>query len=194
MNFIAKNFLRGLAIVIPTVVTIYILYQTFVWIDRLIALPFPGLGVLVTFVAIVLIGILASNFVIARLLAIPDAIFTRAPLVKILYTSIKDLIEAFVGDRKRFNHPVLVTLGGPPSVEALGFVTCDDLEPMGAAGKVAVYFPQSYNFAGNLVIVPRESVRPISADSGRVMAFIVSGGVSGGIDQPPANGTGAARS
>ncbi len=188
MNFIAKNFLRGLAIVIPTVVTVYILYQTFLWIDRLIALPFPGLGVLVTFVAIVLIGILASNWVIARMLAIPDMVFTRAPLVKILYTSIKDLIEAFVGDRRRFNRPVLVTLGGPPSVEALGFVTCDDLSPIGAAGRVAVYFPQSYNFAGNLVIVPLESVRPINADPGRVMAFIVSGGVSGGVDQPGSNG------
>lgn len=193
MNFIAKNFLRGLAIVIPTVVTVYILYQTFLWIDRLIALPFPGLGVLVTFVAIVLIGILASNWVIARMLAIPDMIFTRAPLVKILYTSIRDLIEAFVGDRRRFNRPVLVTLGGPPSVEALGFVTCDDLTPIGAAGRVAVYFPQSYNFAGNLVVVPLESVRPINADPGRVMAFIVSGGISGGVDQPGPNGPGVGR-
>ncbi|MGK2856465.1 MAG: DUF502 domain-containing protein [Thermoanaerobaculia bacterium] len=193
MNFIAKNFLRGLAIVIPSVVTVYILYQTFVWIDRLIALPFPGLGVLVTFAAIVLVGVLASNWVVARLLAIPDAIFRRAPLVKILYTSIKDLIEAFVGDRKRFNRPVLVTLGGPPSVEALGFITCDDLESMGAEGKVAVYFPQSYNFAGNLVVVPRDSVKPVTADPGRVMAFIVSGGVSGGVDQPLPNSKGGAR-
>ena len=126
-------------------------------------------------------------------IAIPDLVFTRAPLVKILYTSIKDLIEAFVGDRRRFNRPVLVTLGGPPSVEALGFVTCDDLSPIGAAGRVAVYFPQSYNFAGNLVIVPLESVRPINADPGRVMAFIVSGGISGGVDQPGPNGPGVGR-
>lgn len=182
MNFIAKNFLRGLAIVIPTVVTVYILCQSFLWIDRLIILPFPGLGVLATFAAIVLIGILASNFVIARLLAIPDAIFTRAPLVKIVYTSIKDLIEAFVGDRKRFNRPVLVTLGSSPLIEALGFVTADDLTAIGAEGSVAVYFPQSYNVAGNLLVVPRESVRDIAADPGRMMAFIVSGGVSGGLE------------
>ncbi|MFA6955269.1 MAG: DUF502 domain-containing protein [Thermoanaerobaculia bacterium] len=182
MNFIAKNFLRGLAIVIPTVVTAYILYQTFLWIDRLILFPFPGLGVLVTFVAIVLIGILASNYVIAKLLAIPEAIFSRAPLVKILYSSIKDLIEAFVGDRKRFNNPVLVVLGNSPRVEALGFVTAEDLGVIGAEGSVAVYFPQAYNFAGNLVIVPRESVRAVDGDPGRVMAFIVSGGVSGGLD------------
>jgi uncharacterized membrane protein len=193
MNFIAKYFLRGLAIVIPTVVTVYILYETFLWIDRLIAFPFPGLGVLVSFAAIVFIGILGSNWVVARLLAIPDAIFTRAPLVKIVYSSIKDLIEAFVGDRRRFNRPVLVTLGGMPGVEALGFVTCDDLSPIGAEGRVAVYFPQSYNFAGNLVIVPRESVHPIDADPGRVMAFIVSGGVSGGVDQPGNNGANSER-
>ncbi len=188
MNFLAKNFLRGLAIVIPTVVTVYILYQTFLWIDRLILFPFPGLGVLVTFVAIVLIGVLASNYVIGKLLAIPDAIFTRAPLVKILYSSIKDLIEAFVGDRKRFNRPVLVTLGSSPSVEAIGFVTSDDLGMIGSPDSVAVYFPQSYNFAGNLVVVPRESVRAIDADPGRVMAFIVSGGVSGGVDKTVTNG------
>jgi uncharacterized membrane protein len=188
MNFIAKNFLRGLAIVIPTVATGYILYQTFLWIDRLIRFPFPGLGVLVTFVAIVLIGILGSNFLIARLLAIPEAIFTRAPLVRIVYNSIKDLIEAFVGDRRRFNNPVIVTLGEAPRVEALGFVTADDLGAVGLTRSVAVYFPQAYNFAGNLVIVPKESVRAIPGDPGRVMAFIVSGGVSGGLE-PEGTGT-----
>lgn len=183
MNFIAKNFLRGLAIVIPTVVTVYILYQTFLWIDRLILFPFPGLGVLVMFVAVVLIGILASNYVIAKLLAIPEAVFSRAPFVKIVYSSIKDLIEAFVGDRKRFNRAVLVTLASSPRIEALGFVTAEELSVIGEPDSVAVYFPQAYNFAGNLVIVPRDSVREIAGDPGRVMAFIVSGGVSGSLDE-----------
>ncbi len=183
MNFIAKNFIRGLAIVVPFVVTAYVLYQTFVWIDGLIALPAPGLGVLVTFAGIVLVGILASNFVIRKVLELVELIFTRAPLVKIIYTSIKDLTVAFVGDRKRFNRPVLVTLGEGGQIQALGFVTCDELSFAGLEERVAVYLPQSYNVAGNLLFVPRGSVTPLDVDSTRMMAFIVSGGVTGVPDQ-----------
>jgi uncharacterized membrane protein len=108
-----------------------------------------------------------------------EKIFTRLPVVKILYTSIKDLIGAFVGDKKSFDRPILVTApeGG---AKALGFITRDSLELLGLTDHVAVYFPQSYNFAGNLIIYPRDRVSPLDADSSEVMAFILSGGVSGG--------------
>lgn len=180
MNFIIKNFLRGLVIVLPISGTVYLLYITFVKIDRLLHLPIPGAGIAVTFTAILLIGILASNFVGRKVLQLTDRLFVRAPLVKIIYSGIKDLIEAFVGDRKRFNRPAIVTLDERGELKALGFVTRDSMAEIGLADHVAVYFPQSYNIAGNLIVMPATRVRPIHVDSSRLMTFIVSGGVSGG--------------
>lgn len=179
MNFLVKYFLRGLVIVIPIVVTIYVFYQTFISLDRLIEAPFPGAGAIIAIALVILIGVLASNFVGRKFLELTEKLFTRAPFVKIVYVSIKDLMEAFVGDRKKFNRPVVVTLAELGGAKALGFVTCEDVGFLGARGHVAVYFPQSYNFAGNLLLVESHLVKPVNADSTQVMAFIVSGGVSG---------------
>ncbi len=99
------------------------------------------------------------------------------PLVSIIYSSIKDLMSAFVGDKKKFNTPIIVKLSD--NVFRLGFMTQDDLTVLGEAGLVAVYFPHSYNFSGNSYLVPRENVRILkNVNSTEVMKFIVSGGVS----------------
>lgn len=184
MNYVIKNFLRGLAVVVPFTVTIYVTYQILLWIDRLILLPYPGLGALVLVVGVTLVGGLASSFVVRKILAVPDAIFTRAPIVRIVYTSIKELTEAFVGDRRKFSRPVLVELLPGSDVQAVGFVTREDLSALGVIDRVAVYFPQSYNIAGNLVLLPSERVRPLAIESSRAMAFIMSGGVAGLADDP----------
>ena len=102
----------------------------------------------------------------------------RLPLVRLLYVSTKDLLNAFVGEKRRFDKPVMVTLFPGAGAKALGFVTQESLERFGLSGHVAVYFPQSYNFAGNLVVYPTDQVTPIAADSAEVMAFVISGGVS----------------
>lgn len=183
MNFVVKNFLRGLAIVVPFSVTIYVVYQILLWLDRLIVLPYPGLGALVLVVGVTLVGALTSSYIVRTLLRVPDAIFTRAPIVRIIYTSIKELMEAFVGDRRRFSRPVLVDLAPAHELSAVGFITQNDLSFLGVQDRVAVYFPQSYNIAGNLLIVPSNRVHPIDADSSRAMAFVVSGGVAGFGDE-----------
>ena len=115
-----------------------------------------------------------------------DSFSLKAPFVKLLYTSIKDLIEAFMGEKRRFDQPVLVSLSPGGHGEAVGFVTRTDLEVLGLLDHVAVYFPQSYNFAGHLLVFPKDQIRPLEAESSEVMAFIVSGGVSG---RPHAQGT-----
>jgi len=109
-----------------------------------------------------------------------EGVLIKAPFVKLLYTSIKDLIAAFMGEKRRFDQPVLVSLSPGGHGEAVGFVTRTDLEFLGLLDHVAVYFPQSYNFAGHLLVFPKEQVRPLEVESSEVMAFIVSGGVSGG--------------
>lgn len=176
MNWLVKNFLRGLVIVVPIAVTIWVIVHAFTAIDRLVAFRAPGLGVVVLIGGTVLIGALASNYVVRKLLGLTETIFSRAPLVRIVYSAIRDLLEAFVGDRKRFDKPVAVSLGG--GVSTLGFVTQDDLAFLAMEGRVAVYLPLAYSVAGIMLVVPASAVTPLDSDGASVMALVVSGGVS----------------
>lgn len=179
MKRIAQYFVNGLLFLVPVVITIYIFYLVFVKIDGLLKFPIRGVGFVTTLVLVTLVGFLASNFLTRRMLNLVDGLLNRLPLVKLLYSSIKDLIGAFVGDKKRFDKPVLVNLLADGNAYALGFITRESLDNLGLEDMVAVYLPQSYNFAGNLLVFPREQVRPLDANSSEVMTFIVSGGVSG---------------
>lgn len=183
MHLLVRYFVRGLVVVVPIAITVYVVYKSFTFVDQLIArvvdVRFPGAGVLITLGGIIVVGALVSNFVGRRLFAAAERVFIRAPLVKIVYSSVRDLIEAFVGDKRRFDRPVLVSITADGALKTPGFVTRDDLTKFGAADRVAVYFPQSYNFAGQLLFVTRERVTPIEVESSQLMTFIVSGGVSG---------------
>ncbi|MEW5744989.1 MAG: DUF502 domain-containing protein [Nitrospirota bacterium] len=178
MKRLTKYFFEGLLFLTPIVATVYVLFLIFSKIDHIFRFSIPGLGFLVTIAIVTAIGFLVSTFFAKGVVILIDKLFSRMPLTKLIYTSIKDLINAFVGEKKRFSKPVLVTLSPASSLQIIGFVTCESLETLALPGSVAVYIPQSYNFAGNLIVVPREQVTPIAADSGSVMAFIVSGGVT----------------
>jgi uncharacterized membrane protein len=178
MNWLIKNFLRGLVIVVPIAITIYVVVEAFIWVDRLLALRTPGLGFAITVAVIIAVGVLASNIVGRTLLRLTETIFTRAPIVRIVYASVKDLLEAFVGDKKRFDKPVAVALTADGAVKSFGFVTQEELDFLAMPGHVAVYLPFSYSMAGGLVVVPRERVERVDADSASMMALVVSGGVS----------------
>ena len=179
MRRFAKYFFEGLIIVVPLAVTIYTFYFIFTKIDRLLAIPLPGMGFLITIIVITCIGFLASNIFTKRLLNLIDKIFYKLPLTRLLYTATKDLLTAFLGDKKSFEKPVFVTLFPGSSLKVIGFITKENLETWGVSDEVAVYLPQAYNFAGNLIIVPKDYVSLINASSSEVMAFIVSGGVVG---------------
>ena len=176
MNWIVKNFLRGLIVVVPIALTIYLVYEAFVRIDRLLQLPWPGAGFVVAVVLMILVGAVASNFFVRKFLQLTEAVFTRAPLVRLIYASIRDLLEAFVGDQKRFNQPVAVSLFD--GVRTVGFMTQDDLTFLSMPGHVAVYLPFSYSMAGSLIMVPSARVERLTVDSASLMALVVSGGVS----------------
>lgn len=175
-----QNFFEGLFLVVPVAVTIYVVFLVFNFIDGWLNIPIPGIGFILTIGMLVLVGRLASNVFFRGAMGSLEKVLTRTPFVKLVYTSLKDLIEAFMGEKKRFDQPVLVTLMPGGNAEAIGFVTRQNLDLLGLEDRVAVYFPQSYNFAGNLLVVPRSQIRPIHADSADIMTFIVSGGVSGG--------------
>ena len=175
-----QNFFEGLFLVVPVAVTIYVVFLVFNFIDGWLNIPIPGIGFILTIGMLVLVGRLASNVFFRGALGSLEKVLTRTPFVKLVYTSLKDLIEAFMGEKKRFDQPVLVTLTPGGHAQAIGFVTRQNLDLLGLEDRVAVYFPQSYNFAGNLLVVPRSQIRPLHADSADIMTFIVSGGVSGG--------------
>jgi uncharacterized membrane protein len=176
MNWLIKNFLRGLVIVVPIALTVYLVYQTFLRLDQLLHIGTPGLGLAILLAAIIAIGALAGNFVGRRFFSLTETLFTKAPIVRIVYAAIKDLLEAFVGNKRRFDRPVTINVS--EGVKTFGFITRDDLGSLGMPGDVAVYVPFSYTWDGCLLVVARERVSALEADSASVMALVVSGGVS----------------
>jgi uncharacterized membrane protein len=173
-----RYFVRGCLVSVPLVVTAWLIFITFRFIDDLLHIGIPGVGFVLTILLVTLIGLFTSNVVGKKVFQIVDRFLSGMPLVKLLYTSIKDLIRAFVGDHKSFDRPAAVLMN-TSGARALGFVTRDGLHVLGMPDHVAVYFPQSYNFAGQLAVVPRENVELLDAPSAEVMTFIVSGGISG---------------
>jgi uncharacterized membrane protein len=179
MRRLLNYFLRGLVLVAPLAITLYVLWIVFVRIDGWLGLPVPGLGFLATIALITVVGFLGSNLITRGMVAIVDQALGRLPFVRLLYTSTKDLLNAFVGEKRRFDKPVLVRLSPESEARMVGFITQESLDRLGLPGYAAVYFPQSYNFAGNLVVFPSAHLEPLDAASADVMAFIVSGGVTG---------------
>jgi uncharacterized membrane protein len=177
--------LKGMLVLAPGVLTIFIVVKLFAFIDdtmndaieTLFDVRFRGLGIVVGTVLIVFIGMLSGSLFKQFISYIEDAI-AHVPLVKIVYSSIKDFFSAFVSEERKFNKPALIKMGGNESLQRLGFITETDLTHLGLEGMVSVYIPHSYNFSGNLFIVKMEDVTPINANTTEVMKFIVSGGVT----------------
>lgn len=173
-------FLRGSVITLPVVLTLWAAWAAITWIDSWLGLEIPGVGLLIVIAAVTLVGALATNVVTRAAIGTLDLILAKLPLVRLLYTAAKDLMHAFVGDKRKFNRAVRVQPDPSLDLWFLGFITADDLTRLGLEGMVAVYLPQSYNIAGNLVLVPADRVVPVPVDSADLMAFIVSGGVARG--------------
>lgn len=173
-------FLRGLLFLVPVALTLYILVVSIQWLDGLIPVAVPGLGLVIILAGITLFGYLGSTLLVKPFFDLMEELLIKVPFVNLIYTSIKDLIGAFVGDKKKFNIAVIITMDNDPGVQKLGFITQLDLTNIGLPDKVAVYCPHSYNFSGNLFIVPKQNVKIIeNVSSADFMKFVVSGGVSG---------------
>jgi uncharacterized membrane protein len=175
---LVRYFVRGSLVTIPLAITGWVIFWTLRFVDQILPFGIPGLGIVATLSLVTLVGLFTSNVLGKRVFQFTDRMLSGMPLVKLIYTSIKDLIRAFVGDHKSFDRPAAVALT-PGGVRVLGFVTRDALHMLGLPDCVAVYFPQSYNFAGQLSVVPRSQVELLDAPSAEVMTFIVSGGISG---------------
>lgn len=184
MRRLLAYFVRGLIVLAPLAITAYVVWSVLKTIDGWLGLPIPGLGLAATIVLITVVGFLASNLLTRSAVKLLEDVFSKLPFVKLLYNSTRDLLNAFVGKQRRFDRPVLVAIS--ESVQTMGFVTQETLTGLpGTQRRVAVYCPQSYHWAGQLLIVAADRVTPVTNPASDVLAFIVSGGVTGAFGGAP---------
>lgn len=186
MKRIFTYFLQGLLLSGPLAVTLYTVYLMFNFVDRLVRDPLkehfqfdiPGIGIIVIFLSLTILGLIGQTIIARPFINFIRRAFRRAPLLNVIYTSLNDLFTAFVGKEKKFNVPVTVCINQENNIWKLGFVTEKNLSEFGLNDMVAVYFPHSYNFSGELFIVPQSSVKQVALSPSEVMKFVVSGGVT----------------
>ena len=185
-NKLVSYFLQGLLYIAPITIVIYIIYALFTFMDGILQNYFvdifgskiPGLGLLVLVIFIIFIGFLGKTIIADPLKKLFKNIIDKIPPLKFVYAAFDDIIAAFVGKEKRFNKPVLVKINKESDIEKLGFITEEELDFLEDKNKVAVYFPHSYNFSGELFIVPKANITPIDVKSSELMKFVVSAGLT----------------
>lgn len=197
LGFVLKYFFQGLIILAPIIITAWAVVSLFRFVDGILpnlintlfpslvgddanGLPkrYPGLGFLLVIAIVVVVGYISSLFIFSRLVDLFDRFLHKMPGINMIYTTIKDFIEAFAGNKKKFNKAVLVAIDAE-EVWQLGFITQDDVQEFGLPEHVAVYIPHSYAFSGRLYFVKRERVKVVeTVNAGEAMKFAISGGVS----------------
>ena len=179
MKKFINYFLQGLLYIVPITVTLYVVVWTFQKIDGILPFQFPGLGLIIIISLITIIGFLGSAVITSPINAFFQNLLKRAPLLKTIYSSVKDLMNTFVGNKKGFSEPVLVKVYENSTIERIGFITNEDVESLNIAkGKVLVYMPHSYAISGQLFVVEKKNLTPIDKSSAEIMKLIVSGGVT----------------
>ena len=190
MKKIFSYFVQGLLLIAPVAITGYVLYYIFSTIDGwlasnlevLLGVNLPGMGILILFVFLTLLGLIGQTALVKPFKNLTRRVITRIPLLNLLYSSLNDIFSAFVGKEKKFNVPVKVLFNAENNLWKLGFITKENLDEIDAPTLSAVYFPHSYNFSGELYLVPNERIQKLELPAAQVMKFIVSGGVTN-IDQ-----------
>ena len=186
MKKLVTYFLQGLLMVAPLALTIYLVFEIFditdgllrTYLDEWLGFRVPGLGIIIIFVLLVVLGFVGESIVATPFRKFFNRILSNTPFLNLIYSSLKDLFSAFVGKEKKFNSPVMVLMSEAEDIWKVGFITQESLEEIGLDGKVAVYFPLAYSFAGELFFVPVERVKHLEIPPAEAMKFIVSGGVT----------------
>lgn len=184
---IKRYFVRGLLFVTPIGVTMLILLSIYEWVlSKIENAQLQGVSLLAIvflfLIGITLLGYIGSTYFIKPIGDQLEKIVLRIPFVSLIYSSIKDLSNAFIGDKKKFDVPVLVQMNEAGTLRKPGFITRKSLKELGDSNFIGVYFPHSYNFSGNLYVTESKYVKELSeVNSGEFMKFIVSGGVTGDL-------------
>lgn len=179
-----RSFLQGLVIIGPIAATIGIIWYFISGVDNLIpslSAQFPGLVFVLVILVTAFVGLIGNKFILGKVIVDSfDYVLEHTPGIKFIYTSFKDVMSSFVGDKKKFNVPVLVQTSMVPEIWRVGFLTQSDLSSVGFPGYVSVYMPQSYAVSGWVIFVLASNVKILkNLDAANAMKFAVSGGVAG---------------
>lgn len=194
-------FLQGLLILAPIAITVWAITAAFNFIDSILPnfvhslFPeqmvdaqgnirrIPGVGFLIVLALVLLVGYISSNFLFGKAVDAFDKLLEKTPGIKFIYSPLKDFFEAFAGEKKKFTQNVLANVDDN-DVWRIGFITMEDMEEFGLKDYVAVYVPMAYSVAGNVYIIPRERVKPITnISSAQTMKFAVTGGVTDVVEE-----------
>lgn len=175
-----RSFLQGLILLSPIALTAFLLYSVFDSVDKLVPFVPRGLGFLIIISFVTLIGYLGTRLFVGRWLF--DAfghVLESTPGIKYIYSSIRDIINSFVGDKKRFNKPVWVRVNTNPEIWRIGFLTQKDMTHLGMDNMVAVYMPHAYAISGWVIVTDSANIKQAKdLTAGEAMKFAVSGGVT----------------
>jgi uncharacterized membrane protein len=193
---IIQFFFQGIILIAPIGITLYVVIWLFNLVDNFLPnilynffpkwmtngdgnlRTIPGLGFLLVVVLVTFLGWLSSSFIVSRIVSVLDKVLEQTPGIKYIYTSVKDFLEAFGGNRKKFDKPVLVSVDATDTWR-IGFITQHDTTQFGLEDHFAVYVPLSYALTGVVYFVPKEKVKPMNnMNSAEAMKFVISGGVS----------------
>ena len=182
MKRLLYYFIQGLLYTTPIAITIYLLWSTLSYLDDLIPLNIPGLGLLSLIAIITFIGFIGGFTIKFRFVKFLDRLLKTVPLVKIIYSSVNDIMKSMTGKKKGFQQPVLLRLSLKEDVRRVGFVTDEDLKDLGKSNSkmITVYVPHSLAISGQVFVVPENYIEPLNVNSSEVMKYIIAGGVTGG--------------
>jgi uncharacterized membrane protein len=192
-----QYFLQGIIILAPIAITAWAVISLFVYIDNILpnfihaispvsvtvdsegnVQKIPGLGFLIVIALIVLVGWVSTSYLVGKMVDFFGHVLERTPGIKVIYTSVKDFLEAFAGDKRKFDKPVLVNVDAP-DVWRMGFMTQSEFHHFGLEDHVVVYIPHSYALSGIVYIVPIAKIKLLTdVSSAEAMKFAVSGGVA----------------
>ncbi|MBR6252138.1 MAG: DUF502 domain-containing protein [Bacteroidales bacterium] len=186
MKRFASYFLQGLLYLVPIAATLYVIYVAVRYgvkfthlLSQVTGTMIPGwISIVLIVVAIAFIGYISKMIIATPTAQFFDRLMKRMPIIRFVYSSVRDLMQAFVGKQRKFDSPVLVRISSDGSISRLGFITQNDLSQLGINNMISVYLPGSYGILGELIIVPKENVTPLNTNSAELMKFIVSGGIT----------------
>jgi uncharacterized membrane protein len=184
MKSILKNFINGILTIVPIILVIYVIYKTFLFLDGLLGntlKPYlkedyiPGIGLLTTIILITVLGWLSTKYISGKIIRLIDILLDKIPVVKTIYSVIKDTVQSFLGEKKSFSKVALVVIPGT-EMRSLGFITSEQLEDFYSPLKdhVAVYIPQTFQVAGFTFLIPKEQVEIIDVKPEEAMKFVLS--------------------
>jgi uncharacterized membrane protein len=179
---------QGLAVIAPIIITVYVAARALWWLDATVrsgleyigSRPVPGVGIVFGVCVIYLIGLLARYWFFNVLLGLGEKVVERIPLVKTVYSSVRDLLQFLEGTKKGGVKPAALK-SEDGNVSVLGLITQDAPGQFlpGGEGKVGIYVPFSYSLGGFTMYVPRGSVQELEGMSvADLLKLCLTAGVS----------------